>query len=268
MAFVTLSAIQAGAQDIAAPKASETSASEGAHIDPEAPVDAEAGFPADVMAAVCIPYVTIYSTRVQPGLAFHLGIGEHRVLLSAIGNFGPISGFTDQLSTEQLMINLTNGACVSLEEGRIEPIGKQFGLLNAEPLATNGSGLDAVAFEAKAHDEAGQALPRLGVSSEPLSIGASLWVLAPVSDEAGQSAAHGGTIAQMNAHVFAVLMTDEVDLRASAGAPVVDANGKVVGLLATTRSVGAARFAYVMPITRVTEAMGSILLEHEPPAAQ
>ncbi|MEO1291348.1 MAG: S1C family serine protease [Pseudomonadota bacterium] len=258
MAAATTAALAQGdklATQLVSPVTAQTvhDFSEPPSNDADTPADFETGFPPRVTDAVCRPKIVVDGQEVAAGAGFYMQIGPRRLLLTALSNFGSKQGFDTPPAGAELGEAVERATCVTPVLERTEPLAKVVEIADAEPMNAGGTRRDLVAF--RTTDAWGLVLRG---REEPVRIGDPVYVIAPNPSERGDIGApltHAASIAQVTETMIAFLPTDAPDLQPDIGAPVVDEEGRVIGLLAALRERSGSVFAFAVPIDRITEVL-------------
>lgn len=180
-------------------------------------------------------FVTTAGTRYEAGTAFFVDVGSDRVLLTSLHLFGPGGGMPTQLTSAQLPTSVKEVQLKEAFTGKaMAPLGPPDAVAGAYPMDKDGAG-DVVVVR----------IPRSLVSAdlqlsaaEPFAAanakrGDWVWVAGPVVDgpEKDQPLHRGRVVQCEQGWLILVFDTAGLDLTATAGAPVLDKDGKIVGIL-------------------------------------
>ena len=171
------------------------------------------------------------------GVAFPLRVDDRVVVVTAFDLFGPNGGLPEQVPAAKLP-EVVQGAELrdAFTNRPVTKVGPPALLADAEPMGQTAAH-DIAVFPAEPPDEmaaiAGQPVlrPARLAAADP-AVGEPIWVVAPQVGAAGD-APHTipATVAAVqDGWLFYTFAADQVDLTGTAGAPVVNAAGEVVGM--------------------------------------
>ncbi len=171
------------------------------------------------------------------GIAFPLRVDDRIVVVTAFDLFGPNGGLAEQVPAAKLS-EVVKGVDLrdAFTSRPVTKLGPPLPLADAEPMGQTAAH-DIAVFPAAAPDEmaaiAGQPVlrPAKLAAADP-AVGDPIWVVAPqVGAAADAPRAIPATVAAVeDGWLFYTFAADHVDLTGTAGAPVVDAAGDVVGM--------------------------------------
>lgn len=201
---------------------------------PAAPVAA----PEIVVGSVLRPSFTLADgTRFEAGTAFPVSFGGETLVLTAHHLFGPNGGLPAQLGPEEVAVKVTG---VTLRDAwSKEPIGGAGPAVlvpGAHPMEKDAAG-DLALFPVSSgldRISAGTHPPfhPLSLAAANPKVGDPVWLAAELVGGPGvETRAHVGKVVEVNASwLFYEFTAAQVELRATSGAPILNALGEVVGI--------------------------------------
>jgi hypothetical protein len=154
------------------------------------------------------------------GQATLLEVGGRRLVVTALSNFGSEGGLDPAWSAEEALRRVEVGGLSDFDAQTVFALSAG-GLLALPPAPSAVD--DVVAFEVSAG-------PALQLSPAPLGVGDALWLAAELGEAPGLRLAAARVTGVEGAAVTVELRTAE-PLEGSAGAPLLDAEGRVRGLM-------------------------------------
>ena len=211
----------------------------GVMLSPSAAVaESPAAVPAVPDRFVLRPSFTTSLGPVNAGAAFALKVGDRTLLVTAMHLLGPAGGLKAQVAAERLAEVVQSVGVRGAFTDDKAPVAVAKTVLpieGAHPMGDDASG-DILVLE----PEVKTGLDRLQVHETPkLSAGAlaaaapavgdPVWLAARIGS--GEARAHAGKVVEINDKwLFYEFTSADLDLAGTNGAPVLDAEGKVVGI--------------------------------------
>ena len=177
--------------------------------------------------AVYKPTFTTTEGEQASGTAFvaRLSPSSPLLLVTAHHLFGADGGLDREYAWSELPKFVSKVAAVSIEKSPPVTAGPAIAIDGATKYAQTGMGGDVAAFAVTAPTDA----PALAFATARPAEGAEVWLIAPV--EGSTELRHRAVVAQVEDEVIAYAFDNAgIKLRATSGAPVVDAAGNVVAI--------------------------------------
>lgn len=198
-----------------------------------APSCAQPAPPTGVERSICRPTFQVDGQALEAGTAFLLDVGgpsRRTLLVSAYHLFGPNGGLPAQVPWDELHERATGVTCVPLTGGDAWHGGRAVTISDAHPLFPLPL-RDIAAFEMGAAPST-KTLPRLKLANAAPKRGDSVWLVAQVVEGAAPTQlTHHGVVTYAGADALQYKLDNaSLSIRATSGAPVVDAAGDVVGI--------------------------------------
>ncbi|HEY8025916.1 MAG TPA: hypothetical protein VIF60_15225 [Burkholderiaceae bacterium] len=189
--------------------------------------------PASVEKAVCRPVFKLASQSLSAGTAFLLDVTEpspQTVLVSAIHLFGPAGGLPEQIPAADLAQKVAGVRCTALATHEVWFAGHALTIPNAKPL-DSGYKQDVAAFVFDSGKTDGQPV-HLKLARQAPKVGDQIWLLAQVAGGAPDTQLlHRATVRQAKDDGLIYQYDNAaLELRATSGAPLINADGDVVGV--------------------------------------
>lgn len=183
------------------------------------------------MAAICRPVFEVDGKPLEAGTAFILARadnGAQPLLVTAIHLFGPAGGLDADIAWSQMPARASLDRCVSLANGKSWRGGKALSVPEAAAFGDT-SYRDIAAFPLNPADVASVTALRLSPTAPKR--GDKVWMVAQVIGVPATHRLHAATVVYAGADALQYSFDDTaLQLRATSGAPVVNAAGQVVSV--------------------------------------
>lgn len=189
-------------------------------------------------AAVCQPELTVDGKSYEAGTAFVLD-GPRPLLVTAQHLFGEMGGLDEEIRWQDMPTRATAVRCRQLQGGNRWVAGAALPIPGAHPVSATSTAeyRDIAAFPLTG---ANAALPRLTLADREPADGSRIWLVARIRGGDPAALLHRATVVGHEQGAIVYAFDDKrIDLQATSGAPIVDADGRLVGInLASTTEEG------------------------------
>lgn len=210
--------------------------------------------------AICRPTFQVAGQPLAAGTAFVLDVdapSPRTLLVSAFHLFGPAGGLREQIKAEQIAEHVSGARCQAIATSATWQAGPALTIDHAWPMGSD-TLLDvaALVFDGSASDSPPTHL-RLAANS-PKS-GDTVWLLAQVVGGAPRTQLlHRAVVNYSKDDALQYRFdTPDLELRATSGAPVLNADGEVVGLNLGGRERSDAVYGTADSLVTLRKALGS-----------
>jgi hypothetical protein len=194
-----------------------------------------------VTASICRPEFATAQGKLAAGTAFlarsRTQAQSEVLLVTAHHLFGPDGGLSKQVSWKDLPTFVRSVRCKSLASSNSTlSAGRPLLIKDARPQSEEGAAGDVAAFQPKAPPEAKAAkVNGLEIRTTPPAPKSRVWLVAQVAAGAPpEKLLHPATLVGVNREWITFAYEDaKLDLTATSGAPIVDDEGRVVGINVT-----------------------------------
>jgi len=189
-----------------------------------------AGPPTAATAVICRPTFSVDGQPLEAGTAFLLSTPTGPALVTAQHLFGPAGGLDTDIAWSQMPARVSGAACRTLSGDAIWTAGKPYAIEGAAPSAPTGPVRDMAAF---AIDLNGQAAPApLTPAKGRPARGDKVWLVAQVVAGAPRTTLlHSAVVEGFEGDALVYVFDNPaLELRATSGAPVVNAKGELVAI--------------------------------------
>lgn len=195
------------------------------------PAAAQETPPTAAAAAACRPEVTAEGHTVVAGTAFLLEVGGKLRLVTAHHVFGQGGGLPREIAWQDMPRKVQGVRCIVFAHGREWRAGAPLALPGAAPGTDVEAMTDVAAFPIEVDLVSRPAALRLAAT--PAKVGDTVWLVTSLASGAPpEQLLHRARVGRVTGGGTVLFVYDNpaVDIRATSGAPVVNARGEVVGV--------------------------------------
>ncbi|MET0270601.1 MAG: serine protease [Sphingomonas sp.] len=179
--------------------------------------------------AICRPELTVDGKTYEAGTAFVVD-GARPLLVTAHHLFGEMGGLPEEVRWRDMPRRATSARCRQVKGGARLTTGAALAIDGAHSLSPTSTVeyRDIAAFPLAG---GGAGVPRLTLAEREPATGSRVWLVAQVRGGDPATLLHRATVVghEQGAMVYAFDDT-RIELQATSGAPIVDAEGKLVGI--------------------------------------
>lgn len=182
--------------------------------------------------SICRPQFIVDGDALSAGTGFVVeqpGPGAAPLLVTALHLFGPSGGLEADVPWADMARRVRLDRCRSLADGKDWRGGAALTIPDTVPLGDDLPYRDIAAFRPDPGSVA--SVPRLKLAEQPPRLGATVWLVAEVIGAPPTRRLHRAIVTYAGSDALQYRFDDvDLQIRATSGAPVVDAAGRVVGV--------------------------------------
>lgn len=178
-------------------------------------------------SSICRPEFRVGAAAYSAGASFLLAVDARRAfLVTAQHLFGPDGGLEAQVPWNDMPAKVRMTQCAATASGEQWFADPPLAIASAHP------GVDDAMLDVAAFPFVGiTSQPRLKLADRAPSVGESVWLVAEVIEKPFEPGLlHHATVAKTGDHAMYFLYDAPFSVRATSGAPIVNARGEVVGV--------------------------------------